>query len=334
MYEIKPIEDKNLWNDFVKKYEHINVLSSWEWIEFEKLLGFEVYTFGIWEKDVLKGVFAFRKINAKRGKYLFLRQNINFDWKEKDALFCIKDFLKFKAKEMNCDFVRIAPPLLCSLENEKIFLENNFKLALINSTDAQLTMVLNLRSSIEEISANMRKNTRYMIRRGEKLGIEVLNIDNDEYIGEFEKIYLETVKRNKWNAEDFEYIKKQYEFFASKGLSRMFVAKYEGKVVAVAMFTKFNNQVIYHHSASISEKKDIPAMYVLIWEVIKYYKDLGLGEFNFFGVCKKENSKHSWYGLSLFKRGFGGQERALLTTYDYPVNLIYYKTRFLDKLLS
>ncbi len=334
MYSIKKIESKEIWNNFVKEQKLVNILSSWEWIEFEKLLGFEVFPYGLFKEDSLKGIFAFRKINTKKGNYLFLRQNTFLNWENTFEVKSLLEFLKEKSKELKTPFFRIAPPLLSSLESEKIFNNLGFKKSVIKPTDAQLTIMLDFKKDLEEISLGMRKNTRYMIRKGEKLGVEVLNTDDEKYLEEFEKIYLETVQRNKWNAESFEYIKEQYGLFSKQGLSRMFVAKYEGEILAIAIFTKFNNQVIYHHSGSLSAKKDIPAMYVLMWEAIKYYKEDGLEEFNFFGVCEKEDTKHSWYGLSLFKRGFGGTQRRLMSTYDFPLGFKYYKTRILEKILS
>ncbi len=334
MFEIKKIEKKEIWNDFVKKYDYVNILSSWEWIEFEKSLGYEPFPYGVYKESFLVGVFVFRKIDAKRGKYLFLRQNVFLDWDNTDLLSFLVVFLKQEAVKMNTSFFRISPPLLYSPTNENALKDFGFKKSLCRTSDAQLTTVLDLTKSFDVISPEMRKNTRYMIRKGEKLGIEICNLDTDEYLDDFGKMYLETVKRNRWNAESFNYIRKQYLFFAEKGISRMFVAKYKGEILAIAVFTKFNNQVIYHHSASVSEKKNLPAMYVLMWEAIKYYKSLGLNEFNLFGVSEKEESKHPWYGLSLFKRGFGGDERRLVPTYDFPVGVGYYRTYILEKLLN
>ncbi len=333
-YEVEEIKEGKFWNSFVGENSFVNILSSWEWIEFEKSLGYNVFPYGIFENNVLKGVFAFRKINARRGKYLLLKQNVFLDWNDEELISTFIDFLKLKSKELNCSFFRIAPPLLSPFENEIVFQKFGFKKSFSKTSDGQVTSVLDLSKNIEDILLNMRKNTRYLIRKGEKIGVEVFNVDSDEYLEDFEKIYLETVKRNNWDAEEFEYIRKQFKQFSSKGLSRMFVAKYNGKILAASIFTQFNKQVIYHHSASVTEKGNVPGMYVLLWEAIKYYKGLGLKEFNFFGVCEKSDTNHSWYGLSLFKRGFGGDERKLVFNYDFPLSLAYYKTRILEKFLS
>ncbi len=325
-YKIEQIQDGKMWNTFLKGQRYINVLSSWEWIEFERSLGFDVQAYSIGEE----GVFALRVVDAKKGKYLILKQNTFLDWKNKDMVFSLIAFLKLKCKEKGCKFFRISPPLLKSSEYEKLFSNYGFKKALLQPADGQLTVVLDLQKSLEDIQKEMRKNTRYLIRKGEKRNVEVLHTDGLEYLDDFKKIYFDTVKRHKWDASEFDYIKKQYELFSSKDMSRMFVAKYKGEIMAVSIFTKFQDQVIYHHSGSILT--ETPVMYVLIWEAIKYYKDLGVKEFNFFGISEKDDMKHPWYGLSLFKRGFGGNERRLMDSYDYPVSRSYYLVRGIEGL--
>ncbi len=316
-YKIEKIEKSDDWNNFVKKQDLVNVLASWEWIEFEREMGFctQVY------KIDGEGVFAFRVVNAKKGKYLILKQNIFIDWENEDIVSLVIAFLKLECKKRGCKFFRISPPLLKSPNYEKLFRNYGFKEAPLYPIDGQLTTILDLDESLEDIQGSMRKNTRYLIRKAEKLGVEVTYTQDIEYLDDFKKIYDETVKRHRWNASEFDYIKSQYALFSKKGLCKMFVAKYRGKVLAVAIFTKFQNQVIYHHSGSVLT--EVPVMYALMWEAIKYYKSLGLKEFNFFGVCEKDDKKHPWYGLSLFKRGFGGNERRFIYNYDYPVSRFY-----------
>ena len=325
-YKIEQIQDEKIWNTFLKGRSDVNILSSWEWIEFEKSLGFDTNAYSIGGE----GVFVFRVVEAKKGKYLILKQNVFLNWKNKDLIFSLIAFLKLKCKEKGCKFLRIFPPFLKSLEYEKLFSSYGFKKAQVQATDGQLTVILDLQKSLEDILKGMRKNTRYLIRKGEKLKIEVLHTDGLEYLDDFKKIYYETVKRHEWDASEFDYIKKQYELFSSKGMSRMFIAKYKGKIMAISIFTKFKNQVIYHHSGSVLT--ETPVVYALMWEAIKYYKDLGVKEFNFFGVCEKDDIKHPWYGLSLFKRGFGGKERRLMDSYDYPVSRSYYIIRGIEAL--
>jgi lipid II:glycine glycyltransferase (peptidoglycan interpeptide bridge formation enzyme) len=180
----------------------------------------------------------------------------------------------------------------------------------------------------------LRKNTRYLIRKGEKIGVEIERVNDLSLWNDFCTVYSDTVDRHKWNAHSLKYIKEQYSYFAKHKMSEMFVARYNGEIMSASIFTMFNNQVMYHHSGSLSSMKAIPAMYVLLWNAIKYYKSLGVKEFNFWGVSPKEDINHPWHGLSLFKRGFTDNERILLPTFDLvirPQSYITFLFEYLEK---
>lgn len=329
--EIKEIKDGKVWNSFVSNQDFVNVLSSWEWQEFEKQNGFEVFSYGIYLDSKLNGVFSFTFVESRRGKYMLLRHSAFLDWNDRVLVNEVLIFLKDFCRERGVSFMRLSPTLLYSSGNEDLFLNYGFKKAVIKSNDAQFTTVLDLTKDLESFLFNMRKNTRYLIRKGEKMGIKIRNIGDEKSLEDFENVYTETVSRHNWNAFDFDYIKKQFLMFSEKNVSRMFLAEYEGDILAAAIFTKFGNQVIYHHSGSVS-RDSVPANYVLLWEAIKYYKDFGLKEFNFFGISKDKSKNDSWYGITLFKKGFGGFDRELVGNFDYPVNSRYFITRILESL--
>jgi len=41
---------------------------------------------------------------------------------------------------------------------------------------------------------------------------------------------------------------------------------------------------------------------------------------------------HPWYGLSLFKTGFGGFSKIYLPSFDYPLSPFYYLMRLIEKI--
>lgn len=68
-------------------------------------------------------------------------------------------------------------------------------------------------------------------------------------------------------------------------------------------------------------------MYLLLWSAIQEAKKRNISLFNFWGVIKDTDShKHPWYGLSQFKKGFGGEEREFLHAQDIPLSMGYWKT--------
>ena len=62
------------------------------------------------------------------------------------------------------------------------------------------------------------------------------------------------------------------------------------------------------------------ATYILHWEIIKYAKENGFNEYDFWGIDEKK-----WPGVTRFKKGFGGREVEYAGSYDYVFQPFWYK---------
>ncbi len=329
--QIKEVIDKDLWNNCLVTFPYTTLFLSWAWTEYEKLIGSKFETWGIFDdaaqEEHLVGILPINIVRAKRGKYLHLRHAPLIDWENKGVVQTVVKFLKDKAKKEKVDFIRISPLLKNTLDNQLNLQRLGFRKALTHARDAELTVIIDLKKSTDQILAEMRKNTRNLIHKAEKIGVTVANTNIPESFEEFEKVYQDTVQRQKWTAYAPAHIKKEFEIFAKEGKAYMFTARYNNETISAAIFIVQQNQVIYHHSGSLTKYRDIPAAYLLHWEAIKYFKNLGLEIYNFWGVSPQENRKHPWHGLSLFKRGFTHTELEFLHAHDLIITPLAHLTR-------
>lgn len=316
MYEVKPIEKQSEWDKAVLKFTNASFFSSWTWGEFERTLGKTFENYGIYKDDKLVALLPFTIVRAKRGKYLHLRHAPLMDWTDLDLVQECITFLREYATKEKLHFIRMSPMLLNDDASKKILTDFGMKPATAHSVDAELTLILDLTKSEDELLAEMRKNTRYSVRKAAKLGLTVVSTTGMENFDEFWKIFEESVKRNKWVAYSRKYVETEYKMFAEKGMARMFFCMYEGKAISASIFTYFNGQSVYHHSGSLTEFRNLPATYLLQWEAIKYAKEAGMLEHNLWGVSSLDDKNSPWAGLSLFKRGFGGFEREMIHAHD------------------
>jgi lipid II:glycine glycyltransferase (peptidoglycan interpeptide bridge formation enzyme) len=65
------------------------------------------------------------------------------------------------------------------------------------------------------------------------------------------------------------------------------------------------------------------------WEAIKEAKKRGMTRYNFWGVAPENNPDHRFAGLSLFKRGFGGEDFEYLHAQDLIINKPRYLLNYL-----
>lgn len=80
--KIEMIQNKNIWEEFLLDCEEKTFLNSWNWGDFQLSLGNKIWRLGILERDKLQGIALVVKIEAKRGKFLFIAHGPNLKVKE------------------------------------------------------------------------------------------------------------------------------------------------------------------------------------------------------------------------------------------------------------
>jgi lipid II:glycine glycyltransferase (peptidoglycan interpeptide bridge formation enzyme) len=110
--------------------------------------------------------------NAKRAKYLTIAGGPLLNWQNNDRQLIIQsllDYLKKIAEDEKISFLRLRPQVLSTPELHNFFKQLGFQQSPMHLT-ADLTLQLDLSQSEEALLAQMRKNTRYEIRRAQKIG--------------------------------------------------------------------------------------------------------------------------------------------------------------------
>jgi len=295
-------------------------------------LGKKVTRLGIYQDSELIGVGQAIVVTAKRGNFLHFRNGPVMPW---DNLALVKEVfaaLKAFAQEIKLDFIRISPLVPVDGPEEKALKKLHFVNSQIHDVDAEITWVLDLSKSEQEILGEMRKQTRYSVHKAQKEAVTVIKTQDPERIEDFWPIFQDTVARQKWHAYPKKYILQEFNLFAKHDAANLFLAEYQGKFIAAAIFIYYNCVAYYHHSGSLTAYRNIPASYLIQWESIKEAKARSLKKYNFFGIARTDDPKHPWYGLSFFKKGFGGKEERWLHAQDLPLKNRYWLTYFYEKL--
>jgi lipid II:glycine glycyltransferase (peptidoglycan interpeptide bridge formation enzyme) len=175
----------------------------------------------------------------------------------------------------------------------------------------------------------MKKNHRNLIRRAIKDGVTILESDSEESLKDFYDIHMETVQRHGFIPFSFEYIKQELGSFKADNQIMIFNAKYQEKIISSAIVVFYADEAFYHHGASSSEYSKVPSSYLALWAAIQSAKRRNLSKFNFYGIVDN-NPKHPWYGLSQFKKGFGGYESNLMHCQDLPLTWKYGVTYLIE----
>lgn len=325
--EIKIIENQKVWEDFLKKHEEANFLQSWQWGEFHTNLGKQVFRSGFYDGNLLVGVMLSVIEPAKRGKYLTVPGGPIIDWNNKKLVAAAFSEMKRIATENGCVYVRIRPQLVDDVFSRNLFKENGCISAPMYM-HAELTSQLTITKPEEELLANMRKTTRYEIRKAEKLGIKITTSKDEKLIKHFYDLQLETAKRQKFVPFSYKYFFEQFKVFFKSDNALLYTATFEKKILAQAFIIFYNKEAVYHYAVSTEEGRRYPGAYLLQWEVIKEAKRRGMKKYNFWGVAPTDSKDHRFSGISIFKRGFGGEDVQYLHAQDLIINYPKYAINF------
>jgi len=330
-----PIKDKNIWENFLLDCQEKTFLSSWNWGEFNKMMGNKIWRLGIFENDELTSVALVVKTVAKRGTFLLVPHGpvTEVTGYRLQVLEILLEELKKIAKDKGVDFIRISPIRERNEENIRLFKSLKFKEAPIH-VHPETSWKLDIRPSEEELLMQMRKTTRYLIRQAQKnSNIEIFQSSKIDDVETFNKLYQEVVKLQHFVPFSFEYLKNEFLAFQSNNQISLFFGKYKGEIIASAFVIFWSRIGFYHHAALLSEYHKIPIAYSLLWEAIKEAKRRRCISFDFWGyVDPKENPKHPWAGPTLFKMGFGGRPYEYAKTQDFPLSKKYWLTYLFEKL--
>lgn len=188
----------------------------------------------------------------------------------------------------------------------------------------------------DELLAKMKSKTRYNIRLAEKRGVRILETRDGKHIAAFLDLITATTVRKGISAHPRDYYEQFFQTLPER-MCRLFVAEYDGKIIAGNMVIFYGDTVTYLHGGTGDIHRDAMAPYLLQWEQIKTAKKEGYHFYDFGGI-KSEDADSSWRGITTFKRGFAPETAP--TVYagaydiilDAPKYLLYHTFRPLQGL--
>lgn len=321
--EIRPVTNKNEWRAFVGSHEPYSMLQAWNWGDFEEKQEHEVLRLGLYEGDELIGTGLYTIVRSRRANYIVTHSGPLIDWDDKSQFEMFHTYVLSYCREHKLDFMRFRAPLLYDETRREELLAFGYKSAPMYF-NAEYTIVLDISKSEDELLHAMRKNTRYYVRRSEKEGVTVRVSTDVSDIEILFDVYQKTVERQHFVPYNKEFFYHEFESFVRDELIEILVAEKDGVPLAAAFLVYYDDTAFYHHSGSVRTDPDVYAQYALQWALITRAKERGCKRYDFWGVAPTDDPKHPRAGLTLFKRGFGGERVRWMNTLDYPVNRLKY----------
>lgn len=171
-----------------------------------------------------------------------------------------------------------------------------------------VTYHIDLTQDIQTLYRNLKKSTRYDIRKSETVGLQFEVVDKRETMNEFTRLKHEEKKRigeRLGSATQNFFTDLLWKYFYNEGYEKLFLARFDGEVVGGIYGRIFNNNMI-QYGVSNTPRKELFVGPFLTWNVIKWAKEFGLESFDMGGANpnpKNEKEKQ----IKFYKSKWGGE---------------------------
>ena len=301
-----------------------HLLQSHEWGELKHGLGWKPVRLTLERDGELagSGQFLFYSTPGVPGGMLYCPKGPWLPWEDDEAVRAFFDGVVEVAVRHNAHTVKIEPEVLEEQEGTK---EHLWALGFEKfrwNVNHKATLVVDLSQSEEDLLANMKKSTRYGVRRAGKEGVEIVEDNSREALDQFWRMHGDMVERKDFWSRPYSYYEALWQALEKADRAHLFFAEHEGDRPAAAMVFTFGRKCVYMLGVSTREKSKITPANLLQWEIMKWAKERGITHYDMWGVptpAERDNENHPLYGVYKFKAGFGSELVDFVGTLDLPV---------------
>lgn len=319
------------WNAAIERFPEANFLQSWQWGVFQASLGKTVVRIMWLDAERVVALAQLVVESARRGRYAALAGGPLLDWSNPDRCRAVFAEIVSQASARGCSFIRFRPQREVDQIDQAVLASIHARLAPMHLT-ADLTIQIDLTQSDDQLLMAMRKQHRQAIKKAESLGVEVTISENPSDIDQFYQRQLEVAERQHFVPFAKDFLKQQFEQFVPDGHAALFQAKKGTTLLAEAFVLFYNGEAVYHYGNSTDANREFPGSYACQWAVIQEARRRQCHTYNLWGVSPKDDHRHRFYGVGLFKRGFGGREVQYLPAHDIPLSASYWFTWIFEQL--
>jgi peptidoglycan pentaglycine glycine transferase (the first glycine) len=186
----------------------------------------------------------------------------------------------------------------------------------------------------ETLMASFDKDTRYAVRRSSREGVVVRALTDggdSAPIDDLHGLVIETQRRAGFPLPPLERYRIAWRGLAHGGRASILEARRGDELLAAGMLVVEGDRSFYLFSGSRREDQGEPkhyASYLLQWEMMRRARDLGSRHHDLWGIAPAgAGPDHAWYGVGLFKKGFGGREVRWAGSWDVVIDPTLYRLR-------
>ncbi len=322
--------EREIYDRLASAVSTADLLQSYEWGEVKARTGWRPLAFLLRDpSDAMRGASLILKRALPLGRSIFYcPRGPALDFSDGEAFGHWVRLVRREAVAHRAILVKIDPPIpateTSATENighsgfRRLRTGPNFE-----GVQPRFVYKLSLKSDLDAILASFSAKTRYNIRLAERRGVVVREARRAD-LRTFYDILQETAVRDRFRVRSITYFESLWDLLVEHGLARLFLAEYEGSIIAGTLAFLFGDQCWYVYGASSNRHRNVMPNYALQWAMITWAKERGCRVYDFRGVSGDLSPGNPLYGLYRFKRGFSGRLVEYAGEFDLPLEPVFY----------
>jgi len=330
------VDEKDYFDSFLENAPKGHVLQTWEWGEIKAQTGWDPLRLIVEEdeKPVAAVSLLKRAVPILKKNIFYAPRGPVIDIENRPLFSYLLGEIRKLAQKHNVIFFKVDPDIPSEERIWKEILEregfrNAGKGEGFEGVQPKYVFRLDISPDAETLMSNFHQKTRYNIRLAERKGVKIIEDGSKEDLPVFYSILQETAERDRFLIRSYKYFEDFFHYLVPRGYCRLFLAKYEGEVIAGTLLLKLGQKAWYLYGASSNRHRNLMPNYLIQWTMIKWAQRNGCLVYDFRGVPGQLTEDNPLYGLYRFKKGFNGQFTEFIGEYDLvyqPAAYVLYHT--------
>lgn len=179
------------------------------------------------------------------------------------------------------------------------------------------TILLDLTPDEDTLLARMKEKWRYNVRLAARKGVRVRVAQTVEDVQAWYVLLRTTSEREQFGIHMLDYYLRAWSIFSPRNQARLFLAEYNGQLLAGIFVGLLGKSALYLYGASSNEYRNLMPNYLLQWEAIRWAKQEGATCYDFWGIPETDDENEVMAGVYRFKSGWGGEIVRFPGCYEY-----------------
>jgi lipid II:glycine glycyltransferase (peptidoglycan interpeptide bridge formation enzyme) len=324
-----PVEQQHQWDAFVSASPGGHLLQSWGWGELKASAGWYPLRLALWDMEqqqIVAATQVLRRTTAHFtlpfGYLAYIPKGPVLDWSNPDKSSIVPTFLSqlhLYLRKQGALALQVEPAheVGCQASNELARCMDIMHFQLVQAIQPQRTIMLDLTPDEDILLANMKEKWRYNIRLAERKGVRVRIAETVADVRNWYSLLQTTSIRDGFGIHTQNYYLRAWQIFAPRNQARLFLADYNGQLLAGIFVGLMAKQAIYLYGASSNEQRQLMPNYLLQWEAIRWAKQEGAPTYDFWGIPETDDQSEAMAGVYRFKSGWGGRIVRFPGNYEY-----------------